>query len=106
MSEDPTRLMKCAEMIAEAPSMTTEELTAQLEAHHASSYGWALACCRRDPSEAEEVLQSVYLKVLEGKARFDGRASFKTWLFAVIRKTASDHRRKNVLRAIFAARAT
>jgi RNA polymerase sigma-70 factor (ECF subfamily) len=97
--------MKCAEMI-EASSMNTEELTTQLEAHHASSYGWALACCRRDPSEAEEVLQSVYLKVLEGKARFDGRASFKTWLFAVIRKTAWDQRRKNVLRAIFAVRAT
>ena len=105
MTEDPTRLMKCAEMI-EASSMNTEELTTQLEAHHASSYGWALACCRRDPSEAEEVLQSVYLKVLEGKARFDGRASFKTWLFAVIRKTAWDQRRKNVLRAIFAVRAT
>jgi len=80
--------------------METDELKAVLEQHHASTFGWAMACCRRDPAEAEEVLQIVYLKVLEGKARFDGTASFKTWLFAVIRKTASDQRRKNVLRAL------
>src|SRR5213594_2657458 len=86
--------------------METEELKAVLEQHHASSFGWAMACCRRDPAEAEDVLQIVYLKVLEGKARFNGTASFKTWLFAVIRKTASDQRRKNILRVVFATRAT
>src|SRR3989442_1325100 len=80
--------------------METEELKAVLEQHHSSSFGWAMACCRRDPAEAEDVLQIVYLKVLEGKARFNGTASFKTWLFAVIRKTASDQRRKNLLRAL------
>src|SRR5213594_990363 len=85
--------------------METEELKAVLEQHHASSFGWAMACCRRDPAEAEDVLQIVYLKVLEGKARFNGTASFKTWLFAVIRKTASDQRRKNFLRALTMQRA-
>jgi RNA polymerase sigma-70 factor (ECF subfamily) len=85
--------------------MEIEELKAVLEQHHASSFGWAMACCRRDPAEAEDVLQIVYLKVLEGKARFNGTASFKTWLFAVIRKTASDQRRKNLLRALTMLRA-
>jgi len=85
--------------------MESEELKAVLEQHHASSFGWAMACCRRDPSEAEEVLQIVYLKVLEGKARFSGTALFKTWLFAVIRKTASDQRRKHVLRGLGILRA-
>jgi RNA polymerase sigma-70 factor, ECF subfamily len=92
-------------MNAESTWMETESLTAQLEQHHASSFGWALACCRRDPAEAEEVLQIVYLKVLQGKARFNGAASFKTWLFAVIRKTALDQRRKSLFRAVFATRA-
>jgi RNA polymerase sigma-70 factor, ECF subfamily len=64
-----------------------------------------MACCRRDAAEAEEVLQIVYLKVLTGKARFNGNASFKTWLFAVIRKTASDQRRKNLLRALITLKA-
>lgn len=80
--------------------MEIDELKAVLEQHHASSFGWAMACCRRDYAEAEEVLQIVYLKVLEGKARFSGNASFKTWLFAVIRTTASDQRRKNLVRTL------
>src|SRR5262245_5761718 len=83
--------------IAAATLMESEEIRALLEHHHASSFGWAMACCRRDQSDAEEVLQTVYLKVLEGKARFSGNALFKTWLFAVIRKTAQAQRRKNLL---------
>ena len=64
------------------------DLRAMLAQHHADSYGWALACCRRDAEAAENALQSAYLEVLEGRAKFDGRASFKTWLFAVIRNHA------------------
>ncbi|MDQ2921918.1 MAG: RNA polymerase sigma factor [Acidobacteriota bacterium] len=80
--------------------MDISELKAELEKHHCSSYGWALSCCWRDRAEAEEVLQTVYLKILEGKARFRGEASFKTWLFAVIRNTAVSERRKSLLRRL------
>jgi RNA polymerase sigma-70 factor (ECF subfamily) len=80
--------------------MKSDDLKSALEQHHGSCFGWAMACCRRDQAEAEEVLQIVYLKVLEGKARFNGTSSFKTWLFAVIRKTASDQRRKHLLRVL------
>lgn len=75
--------------------MESAELRANLEKHHRESYGWALACCAHKHTEAESVLQTVYLKVLEGKARFDGHAAFKTWLFAVIRRTAADKRRRH-----------
>src|SRR5713101_9233590 len=68
-----------------------------LEEHHLENYGWALSCCRRRRDEAENVLQLVYLKVLSGKAVFDGRSSFKTWLFAVIRKTAAHEYRMELL---------
>jgi RNA polymerase sigma-70 factor, ECF subfamily len=74
--------------------MDDTELRALLEEYHLESYGWALACCRRDPVDAEGVLQNAYLKVLQGKARFEGRATFKTWLFSVIRNTAIDKRRR------------
>lgn len=77
--------------------MDSSELQSQLERCQRESYGWALNCCLRDPVEAESVLQAVYLKILEGKARFDGRATFKTWLFSVIRKTAADARRRKFL---------
>lgn len=73
------------------------DLTAELEKLHAASFGWAMSCCRRDQTAAEEVLQTVYLKIIEGTARFRGEASFQTWLFAVIRKTAiSEHRRSRL----------
>ncbi len=67
--------------------MDSSELRAELERHHRDSYGWALSCCAHDRAEAENVLQAVYLKVLEGKARFEGRSTLRTWLFAVIRRT-------------------
>ena len=74
------------------------ELRAQLERNHEAAFGWALHCCNHHPAEAEEVLQTAYLKILDGRARFDGRASFRTWLFAVIRHTAADERRRQWLR--------
>lgn len=72
------------------------DLRCVLEQHHAASFGWALACCGRDREEAEDVLQASYLKILEGRARFDGRSSVKTWLFGVIRRTAAEERRRRL----------
>ena len=80
--------------------MTDSELRAALEIHHSESYGWALNCCARSSVEAESVLQTVYLKALMGKARYDGKSAFKTWLFAVIRRTAADERRRQILRRL------
>jgi len=90
--------MRRTKTILQTEEMRDYELRAELEKHHRESYGWALSCCAHNPAEAENVLQTVYLKALEGKARFDGRASFKTWLFAVIRRTAIDERRRQWLR--------
>jgi len=80
--------------------MDIAELKAELEKLHGSSFGWALSCCRRDPEMADEVLQTVYLKILEGKARYRGDSSLKTWLFSVIRKTAITEYRKRLLRLV------
>jgi RNA polymerase sigma-70 factor (ECF subfamily) len=74
--------------------MNSSELQSNLEKYQRESFGWAMSCCRRDPLEAENVLQTVYLKILQGKARFDGKSAFKTWLFSVIRKTEADVRRR------------
>jgi RNA polymerase sigma factor (sigma-70 family) len=84
--------------------MNDAELTANLESCHTAGYAWALACCNRDAAEAEEVLQSVYLKILEGKARFRGESAFRTWLFALVRRTAADRRRRHALGRVFALR--
>src|SRR5260370_17438319 len=73
--------------VTSALALDDAALRNALEAQHLESYGWALSCCRRRRDEAENVLQLAYLKVLSGKAVFDGRSSFKTCLFALIRNT-------------------
>jgi len=80
--------------------MELAELRLQLEELHTASFGWALSCCRQNHAEAEEVLQTVYLKILQGKASFDGQSKLQTWLFAVIRNTAISERRKSLVRSI------
>lgn len=70
-----------------------EPLDRELAAIHAASFGWALACCRRDRTKASDVLQESYAKVLDGRARWDRRAPFKTWFFGVVRLTALEQSR-------------
>ena len=82
-------------------SPTRQQLEESLRDLHEASWGWALSCCHRQPQEADEVLQKTYLKVLEGKARFEGRSSFRTWLFGVIRRTAQEHRRWSLVRSFW-----
>jgi RNA polymerase sigma-70 factor (ECF subfamily) len=85
-----------------AAPITAPDLRAALERHHADCLGWAMACCGFDRSEASDVLQDTYLKVLDGRAVFHGNSSFRTWLFGVVRRTAGEHRR-NPLRRLTAA---
>ena len=80
--------------------MEISELKTELEKLHQASFGWALSCCRHNHAEAEEVLQTVYLKILQGKACYRGECKLQTWLFAVIRKTAISERRKHILRTL------
>ena len=80
--------------------MEISELKAELEKLHPASFGWALSCCAPNRGDAEEVLQMVYLKILQGKAVYRGESKLQTWLFAVIRKTAISERRKQVLRSL------
>jgi RNA polymerase sigma-70 factor (ECF subfamily) len=70
------------------------ELERELERLHPASWGWALACCDRDRQLAEDVLQTAYLRVLSGAARYRGGSSLKTWIFGVVRLVAFEERRR------------
>lgn len=89
--------------------MRPEELRGGLETLHRSGFAWALTCCGWNRAEAEDVLQTSYLKILDGRARFDGGSSLKTWFFAVIRLTAAEARRSagpSAARALVATKET
>jgi RNA polymerase sigma-70 factor (ECF subfamily) len=75
------------------------DLDGELLQHNQAAFGWALACCRWDRSAAEDVLQTAYLKVLDGRARFAGQSEFRAFLFGIIRRTAMEERRRRMLRA-------
>ncbi len=74
--------------------MINKRLAQLLQTHHADAFRWASHCCHHHRQDAEEVLQITYLKIADGKARFNERSAFKTWLFTVIRNTAIDYRKK------------
>ncbi|MGA7992677.1 MAG: sigma-70 family RNA polymerase sigma factor, partial [Thermoanaerobaculia bacterium] len=51
-----------------------------------------------DPSEAEEVTQDVFLKVIARAGQFDGRASVASWLFAIAANACRDRLRRSARR--------
>jgi RNA polymerase sigma factor (sigma-70 family) len=75
--------------------MIEQDIEHKLRERHKDSFGWALHCCNGNQADAEDVLQTVYLKILEGKAKYEAKSAFKTWLFSVIRFTAIDAQRSN-----------
>ncbi|MGH7568418.1 MAG: RNA polymerase sigma factor [Gemmatimonadales bacterium] len=78
--------------------MLRPDLEKELERLHPAAFGWALSCCAGDRRVAEDALQASYLKILDGRARFDGRSSFRTWVFGVVRRTAAEERRRARIR--------
>lgn len=66
----------------------------ELEQLHEQCFSWALTCAGGRRDEAEDVLQMTYLAILEGEAKFGGRSSLRTWLFAVIRNQAASRWRR------------
>ena len=61
---------------------------------HRGGYRWALSLTNHESAAAEDVMQQSYLLILEGRARFDGASSLKTWLYGVIRNVARRHVRQ------------
>jgi RNA polymerase sigma-70 factor (ECF subfamily) len=54
-----------------------------------------------DPSHAEELAQEAFLVLLRAAARYEPRALFRTYLYAIAFKILRAHRRKSSFRATF-----
>ena len=46
------------------------------------------------PTVAEEAVQEAWVQVMKSSSSFEGRSSVATWLFAIVKHTASRHRRR------------
>jgi RNA polymerase sigma-70 factor (ECF subfamily) len=78
--------------------MNRDDLEAELACLHPDAFAWAIRCASGDREAAEDALHVAYERILAGRARFDGRSSFRTWLFGVVRRTALEERRRGWLR--------
>jgi RNA polymerase sigma-70 factor (ECF subfamily) len=74
--------------------MNQSQLETLLRQHHREAYLWARQCCGFDEELAKDVIQMVFLKILEGKAKLREDRNPKIWLFSIIRFTAIDELRK------------
>jgi RNA polymerase sigma-70 factor (ECF subfamily) len=98
-SNETDGIVRTPQEVEPVADIDRQSLEGQLEVLHAASFGWALTCCRFDRDEAQEVLQASYLKAIDGRARFDGKAALRTWFFGVVKTTAREHRRYRVVRS-------
>jgi RNA polymerase sigma-70 factor (ECF subfamily) len=57
-----------------------------------------------DPAHAEELAQETWIAVLRATSRYQPRALFRTYLYAVAFKILRAHRRKTAFRALFLGR--
>ena len=75
--------------------MDHAEILSELQILHPDAFGWAVSCAAGDWHRGQDVLQVAYAKAVRGTVRFDGRSSFKTWWFGVIRFTALEEARRS-----------
>lgn len=51
-----------------------------------------------NPTDAEDLLQEVFVRAYQGLPRFDGRASLSTWLYRIATNLCIDHQRRRARR--------
>jgi RNA polymerase sigma-70 factor (ECF subfamily) len=76
-----TRVDDC-QLLAAVREGDGQAFVTLVERYHASLL--RLACMYVEPSATEDVVQDTWIGVLRGISAFEGRASFKTWLFRIL----------------------
>lgn len=81
-----------AQLVAAAQQGDEAAFNELMSAHarEIRSYLYRMTACRED---AEDLAQVVWVRVFRHLAKFEGRSSFRTWLFAIATCAARDHRR-------------
>lgn len=72
----------------------TQKLGLLYERHKKALYGFYYKMCR-SVSLSEDMVQTVFIKILQSKHTFIGNGQFITWMFHIARNVMHDHYRKN-----------
>lgn len=67
-----------------------------LQRHGPALHRYALRSCVT-PQDAEDVVQETFVAAWRGVARWDGRASVKTWLFSIAARKVADLGRRRAV---------
>jgi RNA polymerase sigma-70 factor (ECF subfamily) len=92
-------------MTARPPMSSDEQLLAAFLVGDADAFGVLVARYRspiynlllrsvRDPQAAADLLQEVFLRVIQRADKFHGGAKFSTWIFTIARNLSIDHSRR------------
>jgi RNA polymerase sigma-70 factor, ECF subfamily len=65
---------------------------------------WRFTAALVDPGAADDLTQETYLRAFKALPGFEGRASARTWLLGIARRTCADHLRAVVRRRRLDAR--
>jgi len=74
-------------------TIAPDQFLAALSSHEKQLYNFILKCLRGH-EDAQDIYQTTVLKAFRGIRRFQGRSSFKTWLFAIAGNEVRRHFRK------------
>lgn len=101
---ESVRLMRAALDLTAPASSDEAALVAELKAGSEEAFVYLLGVHQNpvynlichligDQSEASDVLQNVFLKVLRGIHHFNGNSSLKTWIYSIAVHETSNYRR-------------
>lgn len=85
-----TATLSSAPAAAAAPALTVAEVYDR----HAVMVFRALRALGVPPANLDDAVQDVFIVVHRRLGEFEGRAALTTWLFAIARRVAADHRRR------------
>ncbi len=59
-----------------------------LQCLHTDLIQWIQFCTNHDGELSAEIIQQTYLKIVEGRAKYEKKSALRTWLFGVARFTS------------------
>jgi RNA polymerase sigma-70 factor (ECF subfamily) len=81
------------ELVAAAQRGDRDAFKTLFERYHRRAYALALGVVRH-PDDALDVVQDAFIKAHRHLDKFEGNASFYTWLYRIVMNVAIDHLRK------------
>lgn len=76
-----------------AAAIDTQGFNALVHEHTPELLRFALSRVK-DPQVAEDLVQTTFIAAWEGRQRFAGQSSMRTWLYSILKNKLADHYRK------------